>query len=74
MVSTQNLNLYQSGFKIPFFWDMTSYQGIFNVEMSMKQCHPRKTILATPLQKLENLQGGFSLNDTAVMSGIVVVP
>jgi len=51
---------------------MTSYQGIFKVEMSMRQCYPRKTILATQLQKLENLQGGFSFKDTAVMSGVEV--
>lgn len=69
MVSTQNLNLYHSGFKI-LFWDMTSYQDIFRVEMSVRQCHPR--ILAAPLQKLENLQGGFSFKDTAVVSGVVV--
>jgi len=36
VVSNQNLNLYQSGFKISFFWDMTSYQGIFKVEMSVR--------------------------------------
>jgi hypothetical protein len=73
VASTQNINLYQSGFKILFFWDTTWYQGIAKVEMSVRECHPRKKrIFATPLQKLENLQGGFSFMDTAVMSGVEV--
>jgi hypothetical protein len=32
----------------------------------------KNSILATPLWKLENLQGGFSFKDTAVMFGVVV--
>jgi hypothetical protein len=45
---------------------------IFTVGMPMMQCPPRQTEPAvTPLQKPENSQGGCSLEDAAVMSGVV---